>query len=45
MPSAFGKREEKMKEEVTLAREIFLEDVQKLGFPVNIQGWKALEQR
>ena len=35
----------KMKDEVTHAREKFLEDMQKLGFPVNIQGRKALEQR
>ena len=35
----------KMKDEVTQAREKFLEDMQKLGFPINIQGRKALEQR
>lgn len=34
-----------MKDEATQAREKFLEDVQKLGFPVNIQGKKELEQR
>ena len=34
-----------MKDEATQAREKFLEDVQKLGFPVNIQGREALEQR
>ena len=35
----------KVKDEVMQAREKFLEDIQKLGFPVNIQGKKALEQR
>ena len=35
----------KVKDEVTKAREKFLEEMQKLGFPVNIQGRKALEQR
>ena len=35
----------KVKDEVTQAREKFLEDMQKLGFPVNIQGKRALEQR
>jgi hypothetical protein len=34
-----------MVDESTQAREKFLEEVQKLGFPVNIQGRKALEQR
>ena len=34
-----------MKDEVTKAREKFLQDVQKLGFSVNIQEAKALEQR
>jgi len=38
-------QEDKMMDEVTQAREKFLEDVQKLGFPVCIQGRKALEQR
>ena len=35
----------KVKDEVKQAREKFLEEMQKLGFPVNIQGRKALEQR
>ena len=34
-----------MKDEATQAREKFLENIQNLGFPVNIQGNKALEQR
>lgn len=34
-----------MKDEVTKARDKFLQDVKKLGFFVNIQGTKALEQR
>ena len=34
-----------MKDEVTKAREKFLQDVQKLGFSINIQGAKALGQR
>ena len=34
-----------MKDEVTKAREKFIEDMQKMGFPVKIQGGKALIQR
>ena len=38
-------QENKMKDEASQAREKFLEEVQKLGFPVCIQGRKALELR
>lgn len=38
-------QEDKIKAEAKHAREKFLEDVQTLGFPVCIQGRKALEQR
>ena len=34
-----------MKDDVTKARDKFMEDVQELGFPVNIQGGEALRQR
>ena len=38
-------KDAKVKDEVTQAREKFLDDMQKPGFPINIQGRKALEQR
>ena len=34
-----------MKDDETKARDKFMEDVQELGFPVKIQGGKALQHR
>ena len=38
-------QDDEMKNNVAKAREKFLQDVQKLGFYINTQGSKALEQR